>query len=157
MSKPSAIITKLEDCPDWLDRRLANAYWEADYLLQPILLPDEGTLRFRFDVSFSGLERLLKQADIQSFTIITAYNPGSIPLSPEENRQRHVQLQERLVPQCRFLRDSIGQSPDGVWQEPGFWALDIDLEIAVELGREFGQNAIVCWKRGARPELWWLE
>jgi len=34
MSIPAAIITKLEDCPDWLDRRLAKACREAEYHLE---------------------------------------------------------------------------------------------------------------------------
>lgn len=30
MSKPSAILVKLEDCPIQLDRMLVNACWDAD-------------------------------------------------------------------------------------------------------------------------------
>ena len=156
MSKPTAIIAKLEDCPDWLDRTLAKAYWDADYRLESLNLEDEGMLLFRFDTPTPVLDRLLEQFDIQTFTIITAFNPGSIMLSLEENSMRHERLREHLLPMCRILRDSTGQSPQGGWQEHGFWALDLDLDQAVDLGRVFGQLAIVCWRRGRLAELWWL-
>lgn len=156
MSKPTAIITSLEDCPLWLDRTLLNAYREAEYFLQPILFPDQAPLLFSFGRPFSDLQYELEQADIQNFVILTAFNPGSQALSPEENLQRHELLRVQLMPMCRLLRDSVSQSSEGEWREKGFWALDVDLEKAVDLGRAFGQNALVGWEKGAEPGLWWL-
>lgn len=156
MSIPAAIITKLEDCPDWLDRTLAKAYWEAEYHLESPDLKDEGSILFRFDAQSKELDPYLDAWDVQSFAIITAFNPGSMPLPLEENLLRHAALRERLQPHCRVLLNSTGQNSDGSWQEQGFWALDIDLDKAAEIGTAFGQAAIVCWKRGSPVELWWL-
>lgn len=156
MAKPLAILKSLEDCPDWLDRTLLIAYRNADYWLQPLEFPEENWRLFRFDAVSHDFENTLKLFDIQSFTIITAYNPGSVLLPEAENLARHARLREILTPQCRFLRKSVSQAPGGDWQEPGFWALDLDLDLAVELGRHFGQSAIVCWQRGEQPALWWL-
>ena len=156
MSIPAAIITKLEDCPDWLDRRLAKAYWEAEYHLESPDLKDEGSILFRFDAGLAVLDPFLDTWSIQSFAIITAFNPGSLLLPLEENMRQHAALHESLLPHCRTLLHSTGQNTDGSWQEQGFWALDIDLERAAKIGAEFGQQAIVCWKRGGPIALWWL-
>ena len=156
MSIPAAIITKLEDCPDWLDRMLAKAYWEAEYHLESPNLKDERSILFRFEARSKDLDPYLDAWNIQSFAIITAFNPGSAVLSLEENLHWHAALRETLLPHCRVLLNSTGQNTDGSWQEQGFWALDIDLEKAAEIGAEFGQQAIVCWKRGRPVELWWL-
>ena len=156
MSKPSAIITTLEDCPQWLDRSLAKGYWEADYFLQSLHLQDERKMRFRFEQPDLELQQQLDHWAIDTFAIITAFNPGSVLLPLDENLGRHHQLQESLFPHCKMLRDAIGQASDGTWQEQGFWALDIDLEQAAAIGSSFGQLAIVCWARGNPAALWWL-
>ncbi len=154
MSKPSAIITKLEDCPVWLDRMLLKAYLEADYLLESLDPPPAKRLLFRFDQPANALEQHLKQFDIQSFAIITAFNPGSNVLPLEENLRRNELLVQKLLPHCSLLRKSMNQNAAGEWQEPGFWALNLDLKLAVEFGRDFDQLAIVCWKRGEAVQLW---
>lgn len=155
MSKPSAIIAKLEDCPNWLDQTLAKAYWEADYLLEALDLKSKKNWVFRFGASSPALERELAKFEVQRFAIVTAFNPGSVVLPLEENLLRHEHLRKRLTPHCRLLRNSTGQNPKGEWQELGFWVLDIDLELAADIGLEFGQHAIVCWQTGGKAELWW--
>jgi hypothetical protein len=156
MSNPTAIITKLEDCPDWLDRMLAIAYWKAEYYLELQDLKGDCNILFQFEVWSEALELYLKKWDIQTFAIITAFNPESALLLLAENLRRHAALRESLAPHCRMLLNSTGQNADGSWQEQGFWALDIDLAKAAEIGTEFGQSAIVCWKRNEPVELWWL-
>ena len=156
MSIPAAKITKLEDCPDWLDRTLAKAYWEAEYHLEWPDLGDKGSTLFRFEAGSKVLEQYLDESNIQSFAIITAFNPRSVQLPQEENLLHHAALHQRLSLECRMLLNSSSQNSDGSWQESGFCALDIDLKKAAEIGIEFGQHAIVCWKRGSPVALWWL-
>jgi hypothetical protein len=90
------------------------------------------------------------------FAIITAHNPHSQPLSKEENHKRHVKLQNLLQQKHFEIEESIGQSPDGTWQEEGFLIFDISLEEALELGQMFEQNAIL-YGQGNRVALAWCE
>jgi len=156
MSKAATKIAKPEDCPDWLDRTLALAYLSADYLLESLIPEDGKWVLFRFDQPSPAIAAQLDLFNIQSFAIITAFNPGSRRFNREENLLRHAQLREQLAPHCRILLNSTSQSPDGYWKEPGFWALDVDPDQAAFLGRAYGQLAIVCWQRGESPKLWWL-
>lgn len=156
MAKPSAIITSLEDCPDWLDRGLAKAYWEAEYFLPALDLQGTESYLLRLGQPMPGLISALQMFDVQRFAILTAFNPASVLLSATENRSRNALLRERLAPYTRLMYGSRSQSRDGHWVEDGFWALDIDLERAAAIGLDFGQAAIVCWEKGALPALWWL-
>jgi hypothetical protein len=90
------------------------------------------------------------------FAIITAHNPRSQQLSKKENKRRHTQLQMILQEKHFEIENSIGQSPDGNWQEEGFLIFDITLEEALELGREFEQHAIL-YGQGSRVALAWCD
>ena len=63
---------------------------------------------------------------------------AQISLRDPDNKEKYIGTDENWPP------------------EESFWALDIPLEKAVELGRQFGQNAIVVWQNGGYPELWWI-
>jgi Protein of unknown function (DUF3293) len=156
MSKPIAIIAMLEDCPPQLDRKLINTYWDTNYWLEPLILEDQKPLLFRLDGRSEILEQHLEQFDIQTFAIITAFNPGSRLLPETENLRRNAALYEMLRVHCPQIREAKGQSVDETWAEASFWALNIDLAVAAELGRVWEQLAIVCWKKDAQGELWCL-
>lgn len=88
------------------------------------------------------------------FAILTAHNPGSQPLSPEENARRHRELERALRERGYDLAPSVNRSPEGDWVEEGFAVLGIGLEEALAVGRRFGQNAIV-YGQGERVALAW--
>ncbi len=82
--------------------------------------------------------------------IVTAYNPGgsidstvSADVLEQRNQSRHQQLETMLLDhECL---DSVGSAIDGGFAEPGFAILNIDLEVAIEIGAKFGQKAIYQW------------
>lgn len=156
MSKPAAIITKLEDCPVWLDQKLVKAYWEAEYLLESLSERVKNPWLFGPGRDLSALELHLLEWKVEQFAIITACNPRSELLPDQENSIRNKKLAEMLQGHCRMMRHSRAQSPEGTWQEPGFWALDIAPERVVKLGRHFEQNAVIFWEKNAGAALWWL-
>ncbi|HYW08924.1 MAG TPA: DUF3293 domain-containing protein [Longimicrobium sp.] len=88
-------------------------------------------------------------AGLPACAIITAYNPASTCCSRAENRAALRRLRARLgVP---WLPARAHGRPRE-WDEPGFALIGADvLPVAVALGTEFGQNAIV-WAdmRGVR-------
>jgi hypothetical protein len=88
------------------------------------------------------------------FAILTAHNPGSRPLSPEENARRHRELERALRGRGHDLAPSVNRSPEGDWVEEGFAVFGIGLEEALAVGRRFGQNAII-YGEGKRVALAW--
>ena len=75
------------------------------------------------------------------FAIVTAYNPNGESRGSEENERRDQAL--RKILESRGIRhwDVTGCSPDASHREPGY-AIECPIETAVELGRQFEQEAI---------------
>lgn len=118
---------------------------------------DESGLFFEIGQPAPDLESQLEAHDFRTFAFITAWNPASQMLDQWHNQWRNLQLEIELHPHCRLLRRGLGVGQEGDWPpEESFMCLNIPLEKAAELGRQFGQNAIVCWEKGGLPELWWL-
>lgn len=97
----------------------------------------------------------------QHWVHITAWNPGSRPLSFDENMARNHALRERLDAmrsgrRCGHWCRGLGRSVDGSWEEEAFWVPGIALHEAMDLGRAFGQNAMVAGLVGERARLVWL-
>ena len=92
----------------------------------------------------------------RAFTLITAQNPQSTPLSEEENRERNERLEKYLLAKNYSYGPSLGKSTDGSWEEAGFAVFDLSLEDALALGSQFGQHAVVCGE-GGRVALAWCE
>ena len=92
--------------------------------------------------------------------VITACNPGSLKLSEEENHVR----QEALVARLRALglpfvaAENLADAGD--WPvERGFWVSSPRLgrPLALALGREFGQVAVLWGQTGDVAQLLWSE
>ena len=92
----------------------------------------------------------------RAFTLVTAQNPQSTPLSDEENRERNERLERWLLAKGYDYGPSLGKSTDGSWEEEGFTVFDLLLEDALRLGRQFGQHAVV-YGEGNRVALAWCE
>lgn len=151
MLKPVAKLTCLEDSPFRLDRRLILAYLNTTYLvLRPPFVLRIGARNPVFD-------DWLQAQKAQRYAFLTAWNPRSIPLSLNENRQRNASLSDMLHHAGLRLFPASGAGDGGDWPaEDSFLILDISPELSVELGRRFEQNALVFGQRHAAPELWWL-
>ncbi|ADI15007.1 DUF3293 domain-containing protein [Truepera radiovictrix] len=90
------------------------------------------------------------------FVLVTAYNPRSVALPDEENRQRNAALEEELQSRGLEYGPSSGASRDGSWEEPGFVVFDLTADEARALGRRYEQHAVV-WGEGERVALLWCE
>ena len=151
------IINDAADIPANLDRNLVESYLNTSYWTELILLDDRGANLRIGQPHPHNLERQLEDYGIQRYAFITAWNPGSQPLDQWHNRWRNLSLELELHPQCRLIRRGLGIGTNDNWMpEESFWALDISMEKAVELGRQFGQNAIVVWQKEGVPQLWWI-
>ena len=88
------------------------------------------------------LDVLLNQYHQQDWAFITACNPGSKPLSDEENRLRHEQLKISLGLYSYFEGEGVGENPP--WPpERSLLVIGINRSKAIEIGNQFVQNAIL--------------
>lgn len=135
---------------------LEQAYRDALYSVQA------GVHRpcFRIGLYNAQAEAQLSRAagPFQAWAIITPCNPGSVALCAHENAARLENLRHWLAQQGYRWLDSSNHDAHGPWpDEPGMLVLDIPLTVAISLGRELGQLALVVARRGAAPELVWVE
>lgn len=149
MLKPDAIIRKVEDSPDWLDRRLVEAYLRTIYAV--------ANFEVNIGQCYLAFEKWLEEQGVKTYAFITAWNPASRILPESENILRNNDLEAGLQKVSSIVLPARHISIAGNWPpEASFWASDISDEHAVLLGKKYGQNAIVQWKAGGVPELWWL-
>jgi len=97
------------------------------------------------------MDALLERLAARSGVFITAWNPRSIPLSPERNAAAAGRLAARIAAEGFRALPHRGFSADPAWQaEEGLFVLDIDVGYALVLAGDFGQNAITAVSVG-RP------
>ena len=127
---------------------LDEAYRAAEYYIE-----DDPPIRFEIDQPHQGLALLLMSFDVEHAVWITAYNPGSQLQSGDDNLTNQMQLLERI--EAMRLNYFVGHSCDesGEWFEPGYLVLGMDEEIGVDLGRDFGQYAVVAIGPSGEPKL----
>ncbi|OLY90688.1 Protein of unknown function [Cnuella takakiae] len=98
------------------------------------------------------LDALLATHDAVNWAFLTAYNPYSQVLPATENEQRNKALEALLAPYPYYAGAGMGEDPS--WTpEASFRVLGIDCATAHQLGKQFGQNAIVAGIKGERAEL----
>lgn len=100
------------------------------------------------------LEALLVRHNATRWAFITAWNPGSRPLSKHENARRRAELRAAVKEAGLEALDGEGVGQDPSWPpEQSLLILDISRGKAISLGRRFGQLAIVVGRRGQASAL----
>jgi hypothetical protein len=100
------------------------------------------------------LDHIYKTCLMKKAAFITAFNPASIELSNQENKERNQQLEEKIktLHLCYFHGEGKCDESEGSSEE-SFLVFEIDQTEAIRLGKEFGQNAIVWIPENSTPEL----
>ena len=120
------------------------AYYAAIYEI--------GSLRLRIGEDNDAASSLLRDKNVKSAAIVTAYNPESVPLCEAENRAAHENLRHATVQYASLPTRAI--DPTDVWPpEQGVLLLGITVDAAVALGQKFRQNAIVWIVPDEAPKL----
>ncbi len=129
---------------------LFEAYLQTDYIIS-----DETVdLTLRVNEKNSELDSLLTKYQTNSATFLTAYNPYSKPLSQVENEKRQETLVSILKEKGYTLLKGFGQSRTGNWQlEPSVMIIGINFQTALELARQFEQNAFIFLEKSKSPKL----
>lgn len=100
----------------------------------------------------SQAEYLLDRNNVKTWCFITAENPLSVNLSPDENIRRNTRLRTELAEY--YVIEGEGRDPNGAWQpEKSFFVAGIKQTTAKKLATRFGQRAIVFGEKGKPAEL----
>ena len=86
--------------------------------------------------------------------IVTAYNPGHERPGAAANRAANEQLRAEIERRGWVWYPALGYSPERDHAEPSFAILDVGEDDAVEIGRQFGQTAVLVWD-GRRARVVW--
>lgn len=124
------------------------AYWNAVYRFE-----EAGQWRtLRFAGPTWATRAVPAPALTRSWGIITAYNPMSRVLNPEENALRTIELIAELDQRSLPHSEAVNAADDGSWPEPGRVVRGIDRDALLRLAHRFGQRAVV-WCAGGRVGL----
>jgi Protein of unknown function (DUF3293) len=132
---------------------LPGAYEATDFWVDDA---PAGPFSIRCGERSPTLDRLLSDAGLEDWAYITACNPGSRPLTDEENASHMRKLETQLQALGCTIYHGRGVGKGGDWPpEPSLLVLGLGEEEGLEFARTFGQNAIVVGTRGERARLAW--
>lgn len=98
----------------------------------------------RIDQACPELDALLLEEGVNEASFITAWNPYGKTLAPGKNNKAHKELLAILRQDGWKAIEGVGEGLVGDWPaERSVLVIGIPLEAASEIGRRFGQNAIV--------------
>lgn len=117
----------------------------------------DATIQLRVNSRNTALDRLLLQHKVVAGALITAHNPYSQPLSLQDNHQRNQTLVNTLQAMGLPTLPAVGRDESGHWPpEKSLFVLGISRTNAIDLGRQFEQNAILYGELAQPVELLWL-
>lgn len=131
---------------------LEPVYLAAHYIVE---LP-EGPVTLRPETPAPAFATRLNNEGCTSATLLTAFNPGSRPLSDHANTERAEQLERRVAQSGLRAWPTTHRDPEGQWpDEHGLCILDLPAEQLDAWLTEFAQNAAVVVHPPAPPRLAW--
>src|SRR6058998_2271477 len=93
-----------------------------------------GRLGLRIGETCSGLDALLERNGAETWAYVTAFNPGSVRVSEDENIARHRQLEDAVARRGFVSYPGEGVGDDGCWPpEPSLLILGIGREESERL------------------------
>ena len=132
-----------------IDKKLLESYESANYHIDA----SPGFI-LKIGQYSPELHSIYEASHKKKAAFITAYNPASVELSNEENKERNQQLEEKIQALHLDYIHGEGKCDENEWSgEESFLIFGINQKEAIELGKEFGQNAIIWIGEKAIPEL----
>ena len=129
---------------------LLDTYKRTSFLVEH---PDR-LIAIRVGVPNEAVDAVVIDHGATSWAYVTAYNPGSEALADPENEDRHARLLTFLSNAPFAWMEGWGIPDRGDWPpERSLFIIGISREETLELGRRFGQNAILVGEVGSAPEL----
>ncbi len=132
------------------DPTLLAAYAATHYVVNGVERP----FVLRVNERSAPLEVLHRRHGVDRSAFLTAWNPRSQRRADAINQAAQSELEATLRASGLKLFSAIGIDPDGNWPgEPSVLALGIAREQAEQIGRQYGQNALLWMGADAVPEL----
>jgi Protein of unknown function (DUF3293) len=103
---------------------------------------------------FSSLQTGVVLYGGRPFALLTAANPRSEAFPDEENATLNARMRHDLESKGWAITESLGTDVKHEWLEPGFLVWDAPLPDILEIGRRFGQNAVVFGEAGRVALVW---
>ena len=141
----------MDDISRNIDQLLRDAYLATIYEVKHL------DLQLRIGLENWHLEEFLIDNNVFSWAFISAWNPFSQPLSSSENEKRHKKLIDFVKKKQWVFAEGFGVPQNKDWKaEKSLLILDISKIDAIDLGKNFNQNAIVIGRIAKPPELVFL-
>ena len=129
---------------------LVDAYRASVYWLRIEPTP----LAIRIGEANPELDALLQRLHARRYAIITAHNPRSLLLRPEDNTAREENLRRHLEQHGYDSLRTEAMSGRGDWPpEIGHFIIGITQREALRVARDYQQNAIVYGELGQAARL----
>jgi hypothetical protein len=117
----------------------------------------EGALPLRIDEHSPRLQAVHAALAVSESVFMTAWNPQSAPQCAARNAVAQARLDQRLTPLGLTVWPGWGRDPEGSWPaEQSLFVAGLTRDQALQLAREFGQNAFVHASADAVPRLVWV-
>lgn len=128
--------------------------WDAYRRTTYRVFAGDSPIDIRIGSAPPALARLLENGGATTWAFVTAWNPRSNALPPDENQARQRALIELVGRHGWPALPGLGIGHDETWQpEESLLILGISRQEALGLARRFGQAAIVFGERGGPAEL----
>jgi hypothetical protein len=128
---------------------LDTAYHKTSYFADT----PAGRLRIRIGETHPVLDTLLAERGHRHWAYVTAHNPGSVPLTADENRARQTRLEADVRARGYEAFPGEGVGDDGEWSpEASLLILGMPQTEATALGHAYAQRAVV-WGGVGKPAL----
>ncbi len=130
-----------------MSRDLLDAYLAARYRIDP----DGACLALR--VGTPAPAALASVLPAASYTLVTAWNPRSLPREQADNHAADAALHTGLLAHGMQCLRTCACDGNGRWREPGWLVAGLHAPGADALARRLGQAAILHWQAGAPVRL----
>ncbi|MFL9710540.1 DUF3293 domain-containing protein [Methylobacillus sp. Pita1] len=132
-----------------LSPELIEAYQDADYVVNY----EQQAFVMRIGLGSPEMNIILEQHAATAAAIISAFNPLSKPADEAINIQNTEKLGKELRSRHLEFRKGLARSRSNQWPEENFAVIGITLDSAMELGRQYHQNAIVFYEKSGIAQL----
>lgn len=142
-----------------MNERLDAAYRDTTYAVGLSLPGSVGRLDLALRVGQPDvdLQTWLRCHGFACWALMTAWNPGSCSLEPQENRKRQEKLRQMLEDAGYSIFSGENQSNSVSWEpEPSFFVPGMLRAEALKMAAFWGQNAILWGELDGVPQLLWI-
>ena len=135
------------------DPELEHAYRHTTYAAETPV----GRVSIRIGKACPVLDELLDLLGRRHWSVVTAWNPRSLPLSRADNDKRQAELLQIVEQLPHYPAANEPDNGDPSFYEESALIVGIDGDSAAELGRRFEQHAVVVGEVGQGARLVWCD